>query len=220
MRNPEKVKQEMAQKDQVILDVAKKLFLEKRMEGVTMNEIVKASGIGRATVFRHYKSKNMIVIDLLAREWKNYMDELDRNRPIETVGDIPAINRFIYTLDSYIDMYKHHKDLLILNDNFNYYISHAVTDEEQEALEKFRKAIQSADIRFHLMYEKAKEDKTLRTDMAEEEFIRITLHTMMATCQHYAGGFIWGAKIDSENDYTSELVALKEMLIQYAKTSS
>lgn len=214
MRDPEKVKLEMEEKDQIIMDAAKTLFLEKRMEAVRMEEVIKASGFGRATVFRHYKNKCLLAIHLMAREWKKYMDELDRMRPLDTIGEIPAIDRFIYTLDSYIDMYRNHKDLLILNDNFNYYVTHAVTVEEQEALDQFRRSISSADTRFRLMYEKAKEDGTLRTDQPQEEFIRITLHTMMAACTHYASGFVWGAK--ANKDYTSELEELKKMLIDYA----
>lgn len=218
MRDPEKVKIEMAKKDEIILDAAKKLFLEKSIEAVKMDEIVAECGFGRATVFRHYKSKCMLVISLLSREWKKRMDSLDDSRPIEGVLDIPAIDRFIYTLDFYIDMYQNYKDLLILNENFNHYIVHAVTDDEREALASFEESIASANKRFHLMYEKAKEDKTLRTDMSEDEFIRITIHTMMAACSHYAGGFVWGAKSDKNADYTRELISLKEMLIHYATT--
>lgn len=216
MRDPEKVRLEMEQKDQRIMDAAKKLFLEKRMEAVTMDEIIKECGFGKATVFRHYKNKCLLVIDLMAREWKVYMDELDRKRPMESIGDIPAIDRFIYTLDSYIDMYQNHKDLLILNDNFNHYAIHAVTENEQEALDKFQSALTTADVRFHLLYEKAKEDGTIRTDKPEDEFFRITLHTMLAACSYYAGGFVWRTKIDADKDYTSELLELKDMLIHFA----
>ena len=42
----------------------------------------------------------------------------------------------------------------------------------------------SANTRFHMMYEKAKEDKTFKTDMAEEEFMRVTVHTMMTACAY------------------------------------
>lgn len=43
----------------------------------------------------------------------------------------------------------------------------------------------------------------------------MTLHSMMATCAHYAGGFIWGA--EDNKDYTAELVLQKEMIINFAK---
>ena len=42
------------------------------------------------------------------------------------------------------------------------------------------------------MYEKAKEDHTLRTDIPFEEFMRQTVHVMMAVCTYYANGFFGG----------------------------
>lgn len=65
------------------------------------------------------------------------------------------------------------------------------------------------------MYEKAKEDKTLRTDIPKEEFLRATVHTMMSACTYYAGGFIWGS--EENKDYTPELLILREMILEYVK---
>ena len=42
-------------------------------------------------------------------------------------------------------------------------------------MDEFNQALFSANTRFHMMYEKAKEDKTFKTDMAEEEFMRVTV---------------------------------------------
>ena len=49
-----------------------------------------------------------------------------------------------------------------------------------------------------------------------EEFFRVTVHTMMTACAYYAGGFIWGA--ENNKDYTPELLRIKEMILNYAKT--
>lgn len=195
-----------------IIDAAYGLFVERKIEPVSMGEIAEAAGVGRATLFRYYPSKLELVIAVCAAKWKEYLDNLDSWRPISSVGDIPAIGRFTFTLDSYIDMYQHHKDLLQYNDNFNYYVTHAGAKEEQ--LVEFHESLYSVNTRLHLMYERAKEDRTLRTDIPEDEFVRVTVHTMMAACTHYAGGFIWGA--DDNKDYTPELLRIKEMIIDYA----
>lgn len=207
-------KKEMQEKDKLILDTAFKIFVERKIEPVSMGDIAKAAGIGRATVFRYYKTKLDLVIAVCGAEWKAYFDQLDKVRPIASVGDIPAIDRLEFTMDGYIDLYQHRKDLLRYNDNFNHYVSHADPGRENEALIEFHKSLYSADTRFHLMYEKAKEDKTFRTDIPEEEFFRVTVHTMMTTCAYYAGGFIWGS--EENRDYTPELVRLKEMILDYA----
>ena len=44
--------------------------------------------------------------------------------------------------------------------------------------------------------------------------MRVTVHTMMSACSHFAGGFIWGA--EDNKDYTEELLLLKEMILMYA----
>lgn len=177
-----------------------------------MAEIAEAAGVGRATLFRCYPSKMELVITVCSVKWKEYLDNLDATRPISSVHDIPAIDRLIFTMDSYVELYQNHKELLQYNDNFNYYVTHEEYKTEQ--LIEFHNSLYSADTRFHMMYEKAKEDKTFRTDIPEDEFMRVTVHTMMSACSHFAGGFIWGA--EDNKDYTEELLLLKEMILMYA----
>ena len=45
-----------------ILDTAFQIFVEKKIEGVSMGEIAEAVGIGRATLFRYYANKTELVI--------------------------------------------------------------------------------------------------------------------------------------------------------------
>ena len=187
-----------------ILDVAFRLFVDQK--------IAKEAGIGRATLFRYFPGKLELVIAVNTKKWKDYLDELDDRRPISSIGDIPAIGRLTFTLDSYIDMYQNNKDLLRYNDNFNHYVSHS--GRKDLKMDEFNKALYSANTRLHKMYEKAKEDKTFRTDIPKEEFMRVTVHTMMTACAYYAGGFVWGSKEDT--DYTPELIKLKEMILAYA----
>lgn len=211
-KTPKRLEKE-AIRNKKIIDTAFQIFVERKIEPVSMGEIADAVGIGRATLFRCYSSKLELVIAVCSAKWKEYFDALDEVRPISSVGDISAIGRFIFTLDSYIDMYQNHKDLLQFNDNFNHYVTHEKA--KAEMFEEFHRSLYSANTRFHLMFEKAKEDKTFRTDIPEEIFFRVTLHSMMATCAHYAGGFIWGA--EDNKDYTAELVLQKEMIINFAK---
>lgn len=199
----------------MIIDTAFRIFVEQKIEPVSMGEIASAAGIGRATLFRYYANKLELVIAVCAAKWKEYLDELDAKRPLSSIGDIPAIDRFTFTLDSYIDMYRHHKDLLQYNDNFNHYVTHEGVREEQ--LKEFHASLYSVDTRLEWMYEKAKEDHTFRTDIPREEFMRVTVHTMMTACAYYAGGFIWGA--EDNKDYTPELLRIKEMILNYAKIS-
>jgi len=216
MSKSEKQMAKESERNRKILETAFRIFVERKIEPVSMGEIAEAAGVGRASLFRYYPNKLELVIAVCAKEWKEYMDELDRTRPISSVGEIPAIGRLIFTLDSYIDMYQNHKALLQYNDNFNYYVSHMGVSKDNESLTEFHNALYSVNTRLHMMYEKAKVDHTFRTDLPEEEFMRVTVHTMMAACEYYAEGFIWGS--EENRDYTPELLILKEMILGYVRS--
>lgn len=215
MSKTPKQKEKEAALKQKIIDAAFQIFVEKKIEAVSMGEIAELAGVGRATLFRYYPNKLELVIAVCAAKWKEYLDALDAKRPLTSIGDIPAIDRFTFTLDSYIDMYQHHKDLLQYNDNFNHYVTHEGVEEKQ--LEEFHASLYSVNTRLEWMYEKAKEDHTFRTDIPREEFFRVTVHTMMTACTYCASGFIWGS--EDNKDYTSELLRIKEMILNYAKIS-
>ena len=80
-----------------ILDVAFRLFVDQKIESVTMGEIAKEAGIGRATLFRYFPGKLELVIAVNTKKWKDYLDGLDDRRPISSIEDIPAIGRLIFT---------------------------------------------------------------------------------------------------------------------------
>ena len=69
------------------------------------DEVANEAGVGRATLFRCYNKKTELAIAVCASKWKADLDKLDEARPISSIHDIPAIGRFIFTLDSYIGMY-------------------------------------------------------------------------------------------------------------------
>ena len=79
-----------------IINAAFQIFVEKKIEPVSMGEIAELAGVGRATLFRYYPNKLELVIAVCAAKWKEYLDALDVKRPLESIGDIPAIDRPVY----------------------------------------------------------------------------------------------------------------------------
>lgn len=53
-----------------ILDVAFRLFVDQKIESVTMGEIAKEAGIGRATLFRYFPGKLELVIAVNTKNGK------------------------------------------------------------------------------------------------------------------------------------------------------
>ena len=149
MSKSQKQMDKEAVRRQKIIDTAFKIFVERKIEPVSMGEIAEMVGIGRATLFRCYSNKTELVIAVCAAKWKEYLDELDARRPLSSIGDIPAIDRFTFTLDSYIAMYQNHKDLLMYNDNFNHYITHEGV--QREKLKDFYASLYSVNTRLDWM---------------------------------------------------------------------
>lgn len=207
-------KNELHKRQMLVLDTAFRLFVQESIETVTYSRIAQESGVPLPTVFRYYENKADLVIAVSTRAWYQYLHKVYNDRPMDYIKDIPAIDRLTFMLDLYLDMYKHHKDLLKFNDNFNHYITHENVEESR--FSSYNDVVNPMRERLHLMYEKGKEDKTIRTDIPEAEFLRATAHSMMAACHHYAGGFIWGADEDKDHDYTAELLLLKEMILKFA----
>ena len=108
-------KSEKDERREKIIDVAFRLFVDKKIESVTMGEIAKEAGIGRATLFRYFPGKLELVIAVNTKEWKEYFDELDQKRPMSSVGDIPAIGRLIFTLLKCIKRIKLFFDIMIIS---------------------------------------------------------------------------------------------------------
>ena len=60
-----------------IRDTAFRVFVERKIEGVSMGDIAEEAGVGRATLFRSYPTKTDLVIAVCAAKWKEYLDKLD-----------------------------------------------------------------------------------------------------------------------------------------------
>ncbi|MES1257374.1 MAG: TetR/AcrR family transcriptional regulator [Acidobacteriota bacterium] len=55
-----------------VLRAVLRLLAERGMEGVTMDAIAAASGVSKATVYKHWNNKDALLIDVIRRQSANY----------------------------------------------------------------------------------------------------------------------------------------------------
>ncbi len=97
------------QKKQTILDVAQKIFSHFGLNKTTMNEIAKATRMGKATLYYYFSSKEQVFNEVIKRESKMLTDKL--NTAIEEINDpkeklkIYIITR-INSLSTLVNTYK------------------------------------------------------------------------------------------------------------------
>lgn len=209
MRDKELDAAQMAIKRKRILEESFRLFSENGIESITMPDIAKASEVGRATIFRYFGSKLDLVVEVGARAWKRYNNDYKKRLDEAGFDSMSALEEYEFFLDSFLDLYRNHRELLCFNQYFNIYVKGAEATPEQ--LEPYMKMLSAVINWFHSIYSKAESDGTLRTDVTETEMFASTLHLMLAAVTRYAVGLVYVP--DEETDAEQELIMLKEMLL-------
>ena len=209
MRNSEKDAAEMYAKREIMLETGFRIFAENVIESVSMNDIAKACNLGIATLYRYFSTKLDFVIAIGTRQWEDYYAEIETEYHNLNGENMTASQEFEFYLDSYITLYRRHKDILRFNRNFDTYVRHEGATSEQ--MRPYNEAVNAFARKFHTVYAKAENDGTLRTDIPEERLFVSAMYTMLSVSAKYAEGLIYPS--NSENDMTEELLFLKDIIL-------
>lgn len=68
-----------------VIDAAVALFTENGIESTSMDAIARASGVSKATIYRHWPDKDTLCLEVLA-----YLHGLDKDLPVFDTGDFRA----------------------------------------------------------------------------------------------------------------------------------
>lgn len=208
MRDPELDHATMIERRENMLSAAYRLFTEKSITAVSLEEIAKEAGCGKKTLLRYYDSKPGLVIAVAERQWEQFTRENRKRRPNENFDGMTAEEIFIFYLDSFLELYRNHKDLLRYNQLFNVYLQSEKVDAG--TMKPYEEMIRGLAKRFHIVYERAEQDHTIRTDIPEMEMFSTTLHLMLAVVTRYAVGLAFQPEgFDDEK----ELVFQKEAIL-------
>jgi AcrR family transcriptional regulator len=94
---------------QQILSAARQLFDQRGVEQVTMDEIARAAGVGKGTLYRRYPDKAMLVVELMDACFVSFEREtLEALQSNSTSEDCCAIDLLHAFLDRLIDWTEEH----------------------------------------------------------------------------------------------------------------
>ncbi|MCR4922492.1 MAG: TetR/AcrR family transcriptional regulator [Lachnospiraceae bacterium] len=209
MRNKEKDALQMAKKREDFLSNSYELFVKKNIESVSMLEVAKESGYGVATLYRYFPSKPILVVSVATWIWENAIEDTQIRNKENDFKELSAAEVLDLFLNFFIKIYKESRELLRFNQLFNIYICSEKIDSD--VLKPYRDMIDNGKDIFHLIYEKGKQDHTIRTDESEEEMFSTLLHLMLAAATRYAIGLVYIPK--KGFDAEKELSRLKEALL-------
>ena len=190
---------------QKLLETALRVFSERTIDVVNMADVAREAKVGQGTIYRHFDKKPDLVLSVAAWAWTRYREK--NARTVDTSG-MTAAEVFEFYLESCIDLYRNHRDILRFNQYFNTYVKREGLPGDR--MQPYMNVIESLEQRFHQNYLLGQRDGTLRTDIPEKEMFSSTLHLMLAAVTRYSVGLVYDAGIDPEK----ELEMLKRMLTQ------
>jgi len=209
MRNAEKDAAEMAERRGRLLEAGFRLFASRTIESVKLTEIADEAGLGIVTLYRYFKTKPDLVIELGTKKWIEYYTEVEKAYAARGGEKMNAAEEMEFFLDSIIELYSSHKDVLKFNRNFDTYVKHKECTAEQ--MRPYNEAVNVFAHKFHTVYLKAKKDGTLDLRIPEKRLFINTLYTVLSVAGKYAEGLVYPS--DEQHDMTDELVMLKEMIL-------
>lgn len=213
MQKTAEVKPKKLERRNEFLKKGFELFSRSCIEAVTLEDVAAASGHGVATLYRYFGHKSSFVAEIAEWKWKAFFKENRQRRRDPGFEGVTAYEMLDFYLDSFLSLYKNNRDLLRFNQFLNIYIQSE--EFRPEAAEMYRGLMGPVVTMFHAMYEKARRDKTVRTDIPENEMLSTTIHLMLAAVTRYAVGLVY--QPEGGFDDVKELETLKELLLSKYK---
>lgn len=212
-RNIERDAREEERRRKQILDTGLRLFSERGIDNVSLQSVAEEAEVGIATLYNYYQNKINLCIAISRNMWYEVMEhdaKITQRKLFESKNAYEKIEAYF---DLLIFLYRDHPEVLRFSGDYKTFISKEKI--EGDVLEEHLSVLQPVRDLFHEAYEMAYTDKTIRTDILEEELVTTVAFTALGMAENYAKGLVWAVRED--RDYTSELEHLKNMMLEWIK---
>ena len=113
---PRRERADAARNRQKVLAAARRLFAERGVANVTMEQVARAAGVGKGTVFHRFGDRAGLALALLDDRERELQEAVVHGQPPLGPG-APARERLRAFLDAILDFTVEHADLLIAADS-------------------------------------------------------------------------------------------------------
>jgi len=193
-----------------LLEAGFKLFSRYGIERVKLQQVADETGVGIATLYKYYQNKVNLVIEISTYLWKNVWDEYNQRIPREQLNCYNSYQIVESYIDLIITIYKEQPEILRFSGFFKTYMN---IEDVARVDNMHLNALKPISDLFHTLYEKAKEDNSIRTDIDEQELFTALAISMLGIAERYALGIVWAGHDD--NNYLNELLLLKNMMLSW-----
>jgi AcrR family transcriptional regulator len=115
LTDPPRERADAARNRASIIEAARRLFDEQGVAGVTMEQVARAAGVGKGTVFHRFGDRAGLALALLEDGERRLQEAVLRGPPPLGPG-APSLERLLAFVDALADFTLHNADLLIAAD--------------------------------------------------------------------------------------------------------
>jgi len=210
-RNIERDAREEARRRDQLISNGFRLFSERGIENVSLQEIATTSEVGVATLYNYYGNKTNLLVAISAKIWLDFWNSIRTEEATIYIENGPAINWVVYYCDRIMALYREKPEMLRFSSDYKTFIcreGYAANIAKQQ-IEALKPIVED----FHITYERAKVDGSMRTDIPENEMLTTIALTMLSTAERYAQGIVWAD--DNYESHLNELMHLREMILMW-----
>lgn len=212
-RNLERDEREMELRRNKILEAGLELFSTKGIEAVSLQAVADKADVGVATLYNYYENKVKLCVAISSWMWGQVWEETVRINGADAFEVKTAIEIIELYIDDILRVYRDRPDILRFSSEYKTFVCR--DNKNMNEVKEHLEILVPVDKLFHDAYEKAKTDRTIRTDIPEHELFTTVALTVLGMAERYAQGIVWA--MTEEKNYTNELLHLKDMVLLWLK---
>lgn len=175
---------------QLVIKAAYTLFLEKKIEAASIQEIADKAEIGVASVYRYFTNKGEMAVEAAILSWESGLNPLlERVLADESAGIASLMN-------GYLDIFRDNPDFFRYLEDFDNYISKL--DSPPRAMVRYEKMLKRQDELINSILQKDVNNENLRTDIDIMAYLNMAGQAVIAMAQKLVNR---GHIISHDEDY-------------------
>ena len=194
------------ERKQLVIQASYRLFLEKKIEASSIQEIADEAGVGVASVYRYFTNKGEIAVEAAIFSWETGFNPLLERVLERQSGGFSAL------MQGYLDLFRSNPGFFRYLEDFDNYISKL--EAPPAAMDRYETMLARQDEMIYEILEKDVNSDRLRDDVDRFSYLNMAGKAVMALAQKLVNR---GHVVSGDNDYDSEttLKLLVETLYKY-----
>ncbi len=193
----------------VIVEEAKKLYLEKGVEQVTIADLANHLSIGEASLYRYFGKKQVLVVEAAIMTWQEILEKMT-NLPMKPTGFENLEDFYGF----FLSIFHEHPEFFQFVEDFDALIAKEPLSDE--LLTAYEEVILSIKKRFDDFYVKGIQDGSVQCDLDPDIFYFSTSHALLGLCKKLANrkGLL---KYEDRIDKSAQIESLITIFLKHIK---